>query len=127
MRAAMRAVKVLAVSQSAPAIGSTTCMPLPPESLTKLSSLSAASRSRISVRGGDDLLPGDALARIEIEHDAIADFQSLEPRAADVNLERAGLHQRDQIVELLDRDDIVLLGIDDMAQRRLLDVRAMCF
>ena len=54
-------------------------------------------------RRGDDLFPADALARIEIEHDAVADFQAIEPRAAGVNLERAGLHQRDQIVRVFPR------------------------
>ena len=39
-----------------------------------------------------------------------------------MNLQRAGLHQCDKIVELFHRDDVVLLGVDDMAQRRLLDI-----
>ena len=42
-------------------------------------------------------------------------------RTAGMNLERAGLHQRDQIVELFHRDDVMLLGVHDMAQRRVLD------
>ena len=41
-------------------------------------------------------------------------------RTAGVDLERAGLHQRDQIVELFHRDDVVLLGVHDMTQRRIL-------
>ena len=45
-------------------------------------------------------------------------FQLSESRAADVDLQRAGLHQRDQIVELLHGDDVMLLGVDGMAQRR---------
>src|SRR5579883_2859349 len=45
---AIVAQKALVVSQSAPSIGTTTCRPLPPESLTKLFSFSSASRSRVS-------------------------------------------------------------------------------
>ena len=96
-------------------------MPLPPVSLTKLLKLFRLKPVAGLLRRRDDLLPRHALPRIEVEDDAVAHFQLAEPRAADVNLERAGLHQRDQIVALFHCDDVVLLGVNDMAQRRLLD------
>ena len=98
-------------------------MPLPPESLAKALELHRRETVAGLLRRGDHLFPADALPGIEIEHDAVAGFERAEPRAAGVNLERAGLHQFDQIVELLHRDHVVLLGIDDMAQRGLLHVR----
>ena len=97
-------------------------MPLPPESLAKALQLQPGEPIADLLGAGDNVLPGDAVARIEIEHDAVAGFQTIEPRAADVNLERTGLHQFDQLFALLDRDDVMLLGFDDVAQRRLLDV-----
>ena len=61
---------------------------------------------------GDDILPGHAVARIEIEHDAVACFQTVEPRAAHVNLERTGLHQFDELAAILHRDDVMVLAFD---------------
>ena len=37
--------------------------------------------------------PIDALARIEIEHDAVADIEAIDHGAAHVDFEHAGLHQ----------------------------------
>src|ERR1700735_3071597 len=95
----------LASSQAVSSIGTVTWMPLPPESLTKLSSFSALSRSRTSRAaaticappppppGGAVLRPPAPSPGIEVEDDAVAGLQTVEPRAAHVNLQRAGLHQ----------------------------------
>src|SRR5262249_10290697 len=75
------------------------------------------------LRGGDNLLPADAFAGIEIEDDAIAQFEAPHSRAADMNLQRAELSELNQIAELFHRDHVVLLRLDTVAQRRVFDVR----
>ena len=45
-------------------------------------------------RGGNDDGPRHAVAGIEVEHDAVAEVELINQRAADMDFEDAGLHRR---------------------------------
>src|SRR5262249_3603825 len=76
------------------------------------------------LRRRDDLLPTYALTRIEIEDDPVALFQSPQTRTANVNLQSPKLSKLDQIAQLLHRDHVMLFRLNDVAERRVLDVRS---
>jgi hypothetical protein len=70
--------------------------------------------------GLDDIFPADAGARIEIEHQPVGVLQTVDGRAAHVNLQHTGLRQRHHAVDAVERDRLVavvgyeleMLGVD---------------
>ena len=116
MASATACAKLLAVSQSAPAIGKTTCRPLPPVSLTKLCKVDGGEPLTHVARGRDDVGPAETVTGIDVENDAVANLQMIDHRAAHVHFEHARLHQRKQPVQVLDRDDLPLLAVDHGAE-----------
>src|SRR5262249_11661369 len=116
MASATACAKVLARSQSAPSIGSTTCNPLPPESLTKLLRSSAASRSRTSRAAATTPDPSPAPPGLMAHPVPIATAGPTDLRAAPVPLGPPRLHQREQPVQVFERDDLPALGVGHGAQ-----------
>ena len=114
MLAATAWQKSLASSHGVGLIGSTTCRPLPPEVLTKLLSFKRVEPLAHLARGGDHVLPAGAGAGIEIEHQPVGVLAVVDGGAAGVDFQHAGLHQRDQPVEIVDRDDLVAFLRDQM-------------
>ena len=117
----------MTVSQSAPSIGTHDVQALAARQLDEAFELDAGEPFAHVARGRDDVRPADALARIEIEHDAVADLEAVDHRAAHVHFEHARLHQREQTVEVLDRDDLPALAVDHGAQVRLVSPAEACF
>src|SRR5260370_16295203 len=72
-------------------------------------------------RGCNDVGPVDAVARIDIEDDAVANIQMIDGRAAHMQFEHARLHQRKQTIEVLDPDDLPPLAVDHLAKTFLPD------
>jgi hypothetical protein len=70
---------------------------------------------------GDDSLPFDARPGIEVEHQAVGFLQVVDGRTAQVNFQRARLHQRDQPIEAVDRNRLVAAGLADNIQVCLVD------
>src|SRR5215813_385432 len=67
-------------------------------------------------RGRNDVRPGDAVAGIDVEDDAVANVQMIDRRAAHMQFEHARLHQRKQPVEVFDRDDLPPFAVDHRAK-----------
>src|SRR5262249_19599354 len=67
-------------------------------------------------RGRNDVRPGDAVAGIDVEDDAVANVEMIDRRAAHMQFEHARLHQRKQPVEVFDRDDLPPLAVDHRAK-----------
>src|SRR5262249_483756 len=63
-----------------------------------------------------DVRPGDAVAGIDVEDDTVANVQMLDRRAAHMQFEHARLHQRQQTIEVFDRDDLPSLAVDHGAK-----------
>src|SRR5262249_51852721 len=113
---AMAWVNRLAASQSAPSIGSTTCKPFPPESLTKLSRSTAASRSRNSLAAAAisrQAIPSPGGKRKE---EPITDAQPIDRCATNMHFGAPRLHQRNEPLNVFDGNDLPALAVDHDAQ-----------
>src|SRR5262249_57842261 len=69
-----------------------------------------------AARSRNDLRPGDAVARIDVEEEAVENTQRIDGRAAHMQLEPPRLHQRKQPIEVFDRDDLPPLAVDHRAK-----------
>ena len=76
----------------------------------------AASRSRTSRAAATMSAQPTPVPGIDVEHDAVAEIEPVDHGAAHMHFEHARLHQRQQPVEVLDRDHLPALAVDDAAQ-----------
>ena len=63
-------------------------------------------------RGRDDVGPAETVTGIDVENDAVANLQMINHGAAHVHLEHARLNQRQEPIQVLDRDDLPFLAVD---------------
>ena len=117
MAAATPAANALASSQDAfGRSGTTTCRPLPPDVLTKLTRSRPCEVIAHVDRTLNDRVPADALSRIEVEDEAIGLLRVRQRGAPWMDLENAGLNQGEKAREVLDRHSLVITHADPLDQ-----------